>query len=100
MFPRGRRKGGGGPPDGGMRSGVPENHGPGPYLDHQPPHLHARYQDHEVIVQIESGLVKGVMAKGPLRLVLAWTEIHHQELMDNWKRARERKPLESIPPLP
>jgi hypothetical protein len=32
--------------------------------------FHARYQDQEVLVEIQSGLVKGAMSKRPLRLVL------------------------------
>ena len=33
------------------------------YNDHNPPHFHARYQDQEVIVEIQSGLVTGTMSK-------------------------------------
>lgn len=29
------------------------------YNDHLPPHFHARYQDQEITVEIESGLVQG-----------------------------------------
>ena len=28
------------------------------YNDHQPPHFHARYQDQEVLVEIETGIAK------------------------------------------
>jgi hypothetical protein len=70
------------------------------YLDHEPAHFHARYQDQEILVEIESGLVRGVMSKRALRLVFEWMEAHHAELLENWRRARERQPLESIQPLP
>jgi len=69
------------------------------YLDHEPAHFHARYQDQEILVEIESGLVRGAMSKRALRLVLEWLDAHHGELMENWKRARERRPLEPIAPL-
>ena len=32
------------------------------YNDHEPPHFHARYQDGEVTVEIETGIVRGVMS--------------------------------------
>ena len=70
------------------------------YNDHSPPHFHARYQDQEVLVEIQSGLVTGTMSKRALRLVLEWMDLHQAELMQNWERARERKPLQPIDPLP
>jgi hypothetical protein len=70
------------------------------YQDHDPPHFHARYEDQEVIIEIESGVVKGYMAKRALRLIFEWSEIHHEELLDNWHLARERRTLQRISPLP
>ena len=69
------------------------------YNDHNPPHFHARYQDQEVIVEIETGLVKGRMSKRALRMVLEWLDLHQVELMDNWELARQRKALREIQPL-
>src|SRR5215213_6360238 len=53
------------------------------YNDHNPPHFHARYQDQEVIVEIQSGLVTGTMSKRALQLLFDWTEQHQDELMEN-----------------
>ena len=39
------------------------------YNDHNPLHVHARYQDQEVIVEIQTGLVKGNMSRRALRMV-------------------------------
>jgi hypothetical protein len=69
------------------------------YNDHSPPHFHARYQDQEVTVEIETGVVRGVMSKRALRMVFEWSDAHQEELMRNWQLARERKPLLKIPPL-
>jgi hypothetical protein len=69
------------------------------YNDHTPPHFHARYGDDEVTVEIHGGAVTGTMSKRALRLVLEWAEIHEEALMRNWTLARERRPLEQIPPL-
>jgi len=70
------------------------------YNDHDPPHFHARYEDQEVIMEISSGIVKGQMSKRALRMLFDWSEIHHEELMENWQLARDRKQLEKVPPLP
>jgi hypothetical protein len=70
------------------------------YSDHNPPHFHARYQEQEVIVELNTGLVTGTMSKRALQLLFAWAEQHQDELMENWNRARERKALLPIPPLP
>ena len=69
------------------------------YNDHTPPHFHARYGEDEVTVGIGGGAVTGTMSARALRFVLEWSEIHQKALMRNWELARERRPLEQIPPL-
>lgn len=69
------------------------------YNDHDPPHFHARYQDQEVIVEIQSGLVQGKMSRRALRMVIEWAEQNPQELAKDWELARGRRPLQPIPPL-
>ena len=69
------------------------------YNDHNPSHFHARYQDQEVIVEIETGLVEGRMSKRALKMVLEWLDLHQAELIDNWELARQRKALRAIQPL-
>lgn len=34
-----------------------------------------------------------------LKIILAWNEIHRDELMQNWELARDNMPLNSIDPL-
>jgi hypothetical protein len=69
------------------------------YKDHESPHFHARYQEQEVTVEIQTGTVEGKMSKRALRMLFEWSEIYREELLSNWQRARERKPLKPIPPL-
>lgn len=69
------------------------------YNDHVPPHFHARYNDQEVTVEIDSGLVQGKMSRRELRMILEWSEQHAAELMLNWERARRRQTLVAIAPL-
>ena len=69
------------------------------YNDHNPPHFHARYQDQEVTVAIQTGVVSGEMSRRALQMIFEWSERHQEELMRNWELARERKSLEQVPPL-
>jgi hypothetical protein len=69
------------------------------YRDHLPPHFHARYQDQEVTVEMQTGVVKGEMSRRALRMLFEWSEKYQAELMENWERARARRPLAKIPPL-
>lgn len=69
------------------------------YNDHQPPHFHARYQEQEVLIEIDTGVVQGKMTKRALQMIFEWAEKHQDELRHNWDLARARKPLEAIPPL-
>jgi len=39
------------------------------------------------------------MSKRALRMLFEWSEMYQDELMENWKLAKERKPLKKIPPL-
>ena len=67
------------------------------YRDHDPPHVHARYGDHEVIIEIESGLVVGQFPRRALRLLTEWTELHEAELAANWKRRPIRAAYSPVP---
>ena len=69
------------------------------YNDHNPPHFHAEYQDFEVIIEIESGIIKGHMPKRALKLVFEWMELHKDELLLNWVKIEQRQSLEKIQPL-
>lgn len=69
------------------------------YNDHLPPHFHARYQDQEVVVEIETGMVRGKMSRRALQMIFEWSERYRRELLENWELARARRPLLPIPPL-
>ena len=69
------------------------------YRDHAPPHFHAEYGEYEITVDILTGIVTGQFPKRALKAVLEWYELHKEQLLDNWKLAENREPLEPIPPL-
>ena len=70
------------------------------YNDHAPPHFHARYQDQEITVEIQTGLVTGSMSRRALQMLFDWLDEHQRELMENWERARQHELLKNIAPLP
>jgi len=52
-----------------------------------------------ISVEVESGEVHGSFPKRALRHVLEWLTLHREELLANWKLAREGKPANRIAPL-
>ena len=70
------------------------------YNDHDPPHFHARYAEHkaEYIIQTRVLLAGGLPGRAEA-LVLEWATVHQSELLQNWQRARQSLPLNTISPL-
>ncbi|HVW89555.1 MAG TPA: DUF4160 domain-containing protein [Gaiellaceae bacterium] len=71
------------------------------YRDHEPPHFHAVYGEHEaqiVIATLEP--LNGELPARAFRIVREWADVHRAELGANWAKARSREPLDTISPLP
>lgn len=63
-------------------------------------HFHARYGEFEASIDIDTlSVISGRLPRRALRMVHEWAEGHKRALLENWRRARERKPLTSIEPL-
>lgn len=70
------------------------------YNDHNPPHFHAEYAGKKALVDVLSGcVIQGSLPARQLKLVLAWNELHRDELMQNWELARDSMPLNKVTPL-
>ena len=70
------------------------------YNDHKPPHFHVQFAEYKALVDILIGVViQGALPARQLKYVLAWADLHQNELMQNWELARENKPLNKIAPL-
>jgi len=67
--------------------------------DHLPPHYHAQYGKHKIIIDIATGLVTGLFPKRALRHVLKWHNLHQEELMANWEICRRKQMPQDIEPL-
>lgn len=68
--------------------------------DHDPPHFHARHASGAAKVRIDTlEILDSDLGRRQLRLVLAWAELHQQELLENWRLARAGETLREIEPL-
>jgi hypothetical protein len=70
------------------------------YDDHGHPHFHARHAEGNATIRIdEVEVIDSDLGRRQLRLVLAWAELHQQELLEDWRLARAGETLNKIDPL-
>lgn len=70
------------------------------WAEHFPEHFHAQYGEYEAVISIqETAVIKGELPVRQLKLVLAWAEIHKDELMQNWSAAKDHGRISKIEPL-
>ena len=56
--------------------------------EHNPPHFHAYYQEYKGIFNINScEMVEGNMPGKQIKLIIAWAELHKDELLADWELA-------------
>ena len=64
--------------------------------DHPPPHFHAIYGEHVALVSLEScEVIEGDLPNRAEKLVLEWTALYQQDLLEIWNTQEFRK----LPPL-
>lgn len=67
---------------------------------HQAPHIHVKYQEHEVVVAIPDGeVLDGSIPKPKMKLLQAWIELHKDELVADWELAVSGEQPYKIEPL-
>ena len=67
---------------------------------HKLPHILVKYQGEEAVLSIPEGeVLEGKINNKKLRLVQAWIEIHHEELMADWELASQGETVFKIDPL-
>jgi hypothetical protein len=70
------------------------------FADHNPPHFHAIYAEHEALVRIDDGsMIRGSLPRTAARLVEQWRTLHLGEPTANWTLAQEPAALSGIDPL-
>lgn len=67
---------------------------------HHLPHIHVEYAEDKAVISIPDGIVlEGSLPANKLKLVLAWIEIHQEDLMQNWKLAVNGEKIFRLDPL-
>ena len=67
---------------------------------HKKPHIHVKYQGEEAVIEIPTGdLLEGSIQRNKMKLVQAWIEIHHDDLMADWELAENGENVFKIDPL-
>ncbi len=58
--------------------------------EHHLPHIHLEYAEFKAVLSLPLGeILEGKFPNDKLKLVLAWIEIHKDELMADWQLATE-----------
>ena len=52
---------------------------------HNIPHIHAEYQNYDIVMDLDGNIIEGNFPKSKLKLLIAWIEIHKEELHADWK---------------
>ena len=68
--------------------------------DHEPPHFHALYAEHEALIELrDCRVIRGSLPARAIALVLEWATEHRDELMENWDLCSQLKTAKAIEPL-
>ena len=63
------------------------------------PHIHAMYSGQNVVVTFDGTVIEGNLPANKMKLLVAWLEIHADELNANWQLLMEGEPFFKIEPL-
>ncbi len=68
--------------------------------DHNPPHFHVKYADHNAYVSIQDPhIIEWSLPKKIEKLVLAWAELYNEALLEDWELVQLLKTPKRIDPL-
>lgn len=68
--------------------------------EHKHPHIHVQFAEQSAVLRIPDGeVLAGSLKPAKLKLVLAWLEIHQEEVMADWKLAASGEQVFQIEPL-
>ena len=68
--------------------------------EHNPPHFHVYYNEYSASVDVETGqMIEGSLPSRQRKLVEAWAELHHDELVADWNLVMNGEEPFRIAPL-
>lgn len=71
----------------------------GDTVQHNKPHIHVYYAEHEASVGIDGELLAGTLPVKQFKLLSAWLILHEDELYAAWNKAVRNEPFGKIDPL-
>ena len=66
---------------------------------HHVPHIHVICGDDESVFSLDGEKLEGTIQNSKMKIVVAWIEIHKEELKANWKLLEEGEGFFKIEPL-
>ena len=67
---------------------------------HHAPHFHAIYNEYECIYMLPDLMIlSGKLPGRADKMIRAWAKLHKEELIENWNRILQDKPIMKINPL-
>ena len=66
---------------------------------HHVPHIHVICGDDESVFSLDGEKLEGTIQNSKMKLVVAWIEIHKEELKADWKLLEEDEQFFKIEPL-
>jgi len=66
---------------------------------HNQPHIHVEYSGDKIVITLDGEVLEGKIPRGKMHLVLAWMEIHRDELYANWQLLSDGEKFFRIDPL-
>ena len=68
--------------------------------EHPPPHFHVYYNEYKAVVDINTcEISEGNLPRKQTKLVLAWAELHQEELLADWQLVMNGEEPFRIQPL-
>jgi hypothetical protein len=67
--------------------------------DHNPPHFHATYGEHEALFGFDGKKLEGKFPRKQAKMVSVWAMLRNEELLNNWNLAKNGKHTFNIEPL-
>ena len=70
------------------------------HREHGVPHFHVAYSEYDATIDIATGgILSGKRPRKVLARMRKWRDLHHDELIADWRLAIAREPLNKIEPL-
>ncbi len=66
---------------------------------HNMPHIHVEFSGEEAVLDFEGTIIEGSFPRNKMKLLIAWMEIHKEDLEANWKLLSNGEQFFRIDPL-